>query len=105
MKKLIMLVAVALAATVALSTSAPARAAQVVPIGEKAFGKSYGEWSTTWWNWAVSQPAEASPVTDETGARCNVGQSGPVFFLAGTTGGSVTRTCSVPVDWLTSGAA
>ena len=34
---------------------------------------------------------------DLTGADCGVGQSGPVFFLAGVSGtGSVTRDCTVP---------
>src|SRR5919201_6517858 len=59
-------------------------------------GKTYGEWSASWWQWAAPVPAESSPITDTTGTRCGVNQSGPVWFLAGTTGGpSVTRQCTV----------
>jgi hypothetical protein len=97
MKKLgTTLAAVAAALTLGLPAAVGAGEAEIVPIGQQAFGKSYGEWSAKWWNWAVSQPAETSPLTDETGARCGVNQSGPVFFLAGTTGGSATRSCTVP---------
>lgn len=35
---------------------------------------------------------------DKTGAKCNVGQSGPVFFLAGTFGEKAIRTCQLPGD-------
>ena len=38
-----------------------------------------------------------NPILDTTGASCTEKQSGPVFFLAGTTGsGAVVRKCTVP---------
>jgi len=37
-----------------------------------------------------------NPVIDPTGAFCAEGQSGYVWFLAGTFGGSATRNCTVP---------
>ncbi len=49
-----------------------------------------------WWQWALSIPASENPVADPTGAKCVVGQRGPVWFLAGSFGETVTRTCSVP---------
>ena len=70
----------------------------VLPVGSTAFGQTYGQWSATWWNWAASQPSATSAVTDTTGANCAVAQSGPVWFLAGTTGGFATRRCTIPVD-------
>lgn len=53
--------------------------------------------SAQWWQWALSIPTPANPLTDVTGANCMVGQRGDVWFLAGTfTGGTVSRRCSVP---------
>jgi hypothetical protein len=46
----------------------------------------------------MSFPAVTSPLNDSTGANCGFGQSGPVFFLVGTTGGKAVRNkCVVPV--------
>jgi hypothetical protein len=75
----------------------PATAASftVVQPTEKYAGKTYGQWSVAWWRWAAA--AVPSPVTDATGANCAVGQRGPVWFLAGTTGGDpVNRSCTIP---------
>jgi hypothetical protein len=54
--------------------------------------------SAQWWQWALSIPTAANPLTDVTGTNCMVGQRGDVWFLAGTflTGGTVSRRCSVP---------
>jgi hypothetical protein len=42
-------------------------------------------------------PLEDNPGFNETGANCGFMQDGPVFFLMGSAGGSVTRNeCSVP---------
>lgn len=49
-----------------------------------------------WWQWAGSIPIEVSPLFDETGQRCDVGQRGPHWFLAGNFGGRTTRHCTVP---------
>jgi hypothetical protein len=69
----------------------------VLPPQSLSFGKTYGEWSNAWWQWALSIPASVNPLLDPTGANCGEGQSGPVWFLAGTTGGPpVTRSCTVP---------
>src|SRR5262249_9630524 len=64
----------------------------------RPYGRTYGEWSATWWQWAFSIQTPDNPLLDETGAKCGVGQSGPVFFLAGVinVSGSAERTCSVP---------
>jgi hypothetical protein len=63
------------------------------------YGNSSGEWSARWWQWALSIPAATNPVLDETGANCAEGQSGPVWFLAGSFfGGTFERACTVPPD-------
>jgi hypothetical protein len=61
------------------------------------YGKSYAEWTATWWPWALAEPAATNPVVDPTGASCAVGQpGGKVWLLAGTFGGAATRECTVP---------
>jgi hypothetical protein len=60
-------------------------------------GTSYSEWAARWWQWALGQPANASPLTDTTGRFCARGQRGRMWFLAGTMGGpAVTRRCTIP---------
>ncbi len=62
-------------------------------------GKTYGEWSAAWWQYAMSIPANDNPVLDATGIKCRVGQnaSSLVFFLSSTPGGSAVRNnCVVP---------
>jgi len=66
--------------------------------GSTPHGMSYVEWSQAWWEWALSFPLDESPVTDETGELAGLGQSGPVWFLAGTFGGAVERTVTIPKD-------
>src|SRR5438552_13367399 len=68
----------------------------VVPIGSYFDGQAYGEWSGAWWRWAYSIPADINPVADATGQFAAVGQSGPVWFLAGNFGGTTVRTVTVP---------
>lgn len=68
----------------------------VYPINSKPFGKSYGEWGAKWWQWNYAIPKKDNPISDKTGAKCAIGQSGPAWFLAGTTGGGVERTCTIP---------
>jgi hypothetical protein len=69
----------------------------VVPPTVIVAGQSQGLWSQRWWEWASSFSYETSPIADRTGARCGAGQSGAVWFLAGTYGSNlVQRKCTVP---------
>jgi hypothetical protein len=71
----------------------------VADTSPQAFGKTFGEWSARWWQWAQSIPAEINPLLDTTGGDCSVGQSGSVWFLAGTfppLGSTAERTCALP---------
>ena len=94
-----------LVALVALGTltSAPAMAASgrtvgvqgVYPLDAQPYGRTWGEWTATWWQWAFSMPISSHPLFDS--ADCSAGQSGPVWFLGGAfTGTAATRTCTVP---------
>jgi len=49
-----------------------------------------------WWQWAMSIPASHNPVYDKTGNRCGMAQRGEYWFLAGSTGGPVSRNCTIP---------
>jgi hypothetical protein len=68
----------------------------VYSINSKPYGLSYGDWTVKWWKWALGIPKDIHPAADETGKNCAQGQSGPVWFLAGTSGGSAERTCVIP---------
>jgi hypothetical protein len=60
----------------------------------------YQTLSAQWWQWALSVPAAVNPITDPTGVNCAQGQgilSNNVWFLAGTFGGSATRSCTIPL--------
>lgn len=89
-----LLFASSISALVAIS---PANAATIVPPGSEVAGKSIGEWTTEWWNWALGQSTPNA--FNEIGENANVNQSGPVFFIAGNvgpTGGEATRSFTVP---------
>jgi hypothetical protein len=76
------------------------------------YGKSYSQWSTAWWQWALAIPVHSPPfssrvnhpLVDLSGVQCAVGQSGPVwylggaFFQSGTPASStiVRNNCTVP---------
>lgn len=69
----------------------------VIPPHARAYGLSYAEWGTQWWRWAYSFPAAQFPPLQSGELDCSAGQSGPVWFLAGTAGqGPVTRSCTIP---------
>jgi hypothetical protein len=81
----------------AFAQDRPTPAPQIVPPSVNEFGNPYAEWSARWWQWLLSIPADKNPNLDETGAHCAEGQTGQVWFLAGSFGGSaVTRSCTVP---------
>jgi hypothetical protein len=86
--------AVILLMTVAFSQAQTAP--DVFTIDSNPYGVSYNDWTAKWWQWALSIPKETNPVGDETGKYCGQGQEGPVWFLAGTFGGSMERSCTIP---------
>ncbi len=75
----------------------------IAPIQSHPHGHTYGEWAARWWQWALGLPVTGHPVLDLTGEHCAQGQTGRVWFLAGTFGGQlfpepvpVERQCTVP---------
>jgi hypothetical protein len=59
-------------------------------------GRTYHEWTAAWWQWIVSFAPDINPAFDTTGEYADEGQTGAVYFLAGTFGGEATRTITVP---------
>lgn len=60
---------------------------------------SFRKLSAQWWQWILSIPTIDSPLLDQSGEKCMVGQRGPIWFLAGLPdprSAAVSRTCSVP---------
>jgi hypothetical protein len=71
----------------------------VLPPQSHPFGKTYGEWNASWWQWFFSVPASENPgLATSSAVDCRVGQSGNVWFLAGSyqSSGSFTRSCTIP---------
>lgn len=62
----------------------------------QTYGATYGEFSARWWQWLLSIPRPGNPNLDSSGANCAIGQVDDVWFLAGTFGGTVVRSCVVP---------
>ncbi len=84
-----------------VSNALAAAALALVLTGQLASGQSaYAPakvLAARWWQWAEEAPASQSPLTDQTGQFGTVNQpQGPVWFLAGNTGGTTVRTLTVP---------
>lgn len=60
------------------------------------YGQTYSNWTAKWWKWLMEIDSKVNPASDGTGANCNKNQLGPVWFLAGSTVGSASRTCTIP---------
>lgn len=76
----------------------PAANGTIVAPGSTVEGKTIGEWTADWWIWAIAQSMPNDAFTDATGANAAIGQTGPLFFIAGTTGGTATRSFTVLGD-------
>lgn len=96
-RRLVVLSLIALSAALAAPMGATAAVPFLFPPGSHPLGKSYGEWSAAWWKQAYALPVTPGSPFAEGAVNCaQLGQGG-VVFLVGTTGGSASRTCDVPV--------
>jgi hypothetical protein len=62
----------------------------------KVYGKTMGNWGGAWVQWAVNFTDPDNNGFSVGDIDCTAGQSGKVWFLAGTFGGRAKRTCSIP---------
>jgi hypothetical protein len=108
--------AAVLLTAMAISTTPAAALAQstkptpgVIPPWATAYGRTYSQWSTAQWQWALEQQnVPSSPVVDPNpgtagqpeAVDCTLGQSGKVWFLSGISFlqsyTAAYRTCTVP---------
>ena len=73
------------------------RAAQLLLADPQPYGTSRTIWTEKWWLWLHSIPKPVNPANDTTGEQCAKNQIEPnMWFLAGTFGKLVKRTCLVP---------
>lgn len=80
----------------------PGAAPQVLAPHSTVAGATLGEWSARWWQWLASIPAAVNPALDQTGADAAQGQSGQVFYLAGSAGTDpVVRNIQLPAGKFT----
>jgi hypothetical protein len=95
-----LIVVLAAASLVAAMTLAPATAAskepRAFPPNSHPYGLSYGAWQARWSEWFLEIPVPDNPVLDQTGANCNVGQTGRVWFTAATVELTTVRACTIP---------
>jgi hypothetical protein len=61
------------------------------------FGTTFTDWTSKWWQWFLAIPNSKQPFPDTTGAKCDVNQTGPVWYLVGSAG-KVERNCTIPSD-------
>lgn len=69
---------------------------RVIPPDANAHGMSCSQWADAWWQWGWSFSQDINPVLDPTGENAAQGQSGSIWFLAGTLGWEAERTVTVP---------
>ena len=66
----------------------------VYDIREKPFGRTWAEWTASWWQWILSIPKESNPGTGHDPSTNQHDEN--VFFLAGSFGGFAERHIVVP---------
>lgn len=78
------------------SVNAQSTKAELYGLQSNPYAVSYSTWIVKWTQWLTSITKDKNPAADANGGNCSVNQQGPVWFLAGTFGGSAVRTCTIP---------
>jgi hypothetical protein len=87
-----------LATIVCASITLSAQASPVLAPTEQVAGRSQLEWVQNWWQWALSFPADKTPLTDTTGTLANERNDGPVYFVNSSSGGAATSVFTAPAN-------
>ena len=66
------------------------------PLDSQPFGIGYIAAAEGFHKLLYMEPSNTNIATDTDGKYCSLDQSGPIWYLAGTAGGSVVRNCTVP---------
>ena len=78
-----LLVAAAFAFSSSPAQARPEKAGKVVQPDEAYRGKTYSQWSASWWQWNLGLPVAGHPSSDSPDFDVTDGQQGNVWFLAG----------------------
>ncbi len=80
------------------ASGAPRGDPRTYNVKKKAFGRTFQQWASAWWQWTQSIPSSVNPLFDESGERVSVGQQGPVWFLCGVLNesGTASRNATIP---------
>lgn len=62
------------------------------------YGTEYSDWIGKWWQWNIALPKETHLTYNYSADNCDMGQVGPVWFLAGVVSGRHDRSCTIPSD-------
>lgn len=80
-----------------ITALALAAALAALPADARVGSQDVPSLTEAWWRWLYQPRDGMRPHQDPTGARCHAGQSGDVWFLAGSpAAGDVARSCAVP---------
>ena len=96
-KRSCMALSAAFALSLAVMTGVAHAGAKPLPANANEYGKGYAGLTAEWLEWTVAVPAPTNPILDSDGTFAAEGQSGKVWFLTGTLGGSATRAVTIPV--------
>jgi len=96
-KRSCMALSAAFALSLAVMTGVAHAGAKPQPANANEYGKGYAGLTAEWLEWTVAVPAPTNPILDSDGTFAAEGQSGKVWFLTGTLGGSATRAVTIPV--------
>jgi hypothetical protein len=69
---------------------------RVIPPVGRILRAVYSALSAGWWQWTLAQPASTNPIEDPDGRYAANDQSGPVWYLAGTSGAVAHRSVTIP---------
>ena len=64
----------------------------------KVYYKTIGNHGHAWWQWAFNFSEAENPLLQNGDVNCSAGQSGKVWYLAGSFAGPAERTCSIPIN-------
>lgn len=62
---------------------------------EEPYGSSYASWCEAWVKFIYSIPCNVHPLAESADNKTEPDQVGPVYFLAGTLGGTIERTVNI----------
>jgi len=71
---------------------------KIISPTESILGKSFSDWTVSYWQWILPIPTDKNPYYDRTGEYSNINQNKGVYFFTNAPENSrVYRKCNVPL--------